>query len=105
MDTKKIIALGLIFGGGMWLATSVFSRPSRPMNYNPNYNPGFQDVPRPPQESNVQKWKNWASSVVNLYGDVKELWQPGGPFSSQSYSGQDVTVVDELLPSDFDNIA
>lgn len=45
----------------------------------PQYRPQFQNVPPPPR-NNPQRFSQWANLILQTYGDIAELWQPGGPF-------------------------
>lgn len=49
------------------------------------YPPGqypYQNFPNIPQAPSTkgQAFQQWAQSIVNLYGNIKALWEPGGPF-------------------------
>jgi hypothetical protein len=55
--------------------------------------PGRQNIysyppPNPPVANNAAAWANWARTIMDLYGDVSQLWQPGGPFHRQSVTNQ-----------------
>lgn len=51
--------------------------------------PAFQQAPPPPvdprqarTQAQIQALQNWIRTIVALYGNVRELWQPGGLFYS-----------------------
>lgn len=53
------------------------------LRQRPAYNayPQFpQAPPAPPTKG--QAFSQWVNSILAIYGNVKELWEPGGPFSN-----------------------
>ncbi len=42
--------------------------------------PNYPAIPPAPPRSNGHAWADWARSIVQIYGNVATLWQPGGPF-------------------------
>ena len=48
-------------------------------NQKPRLNPNFQNIPAPPPR-NSPNFMQWAQTIVQLYGPIASLWQPGGPF-------------------------
>lgn len=40
----------------------------------------YPQIPPSPPQSNAQAWQEWASAIIATYGNVAQLWQPGGPF-------------------------
>ncbi|MBX2926999.1 MAG: hypothetical protein KF852_04125 [Saprospiraceae bacterium] len=49
--------------------------------------PQFSTAPRPPvdprqaqTQAQIIALQNWIRTMIALFGNVKELWQPGGPF-------------------------
>lgn len=40
----------------------------------------FNQLPPAPPRNNISMYGQWASTIIQLFGDVAELWQPGGPF-------------------------
>lgn len=66
----------IILGVGAFLLLSQKQRPqSGPYNYYPNIPP-----PPPPRPNTAQAFGNWVNAILNSYGAVAELWEPGGPF-------------------------
>lgn len=45
-----------------------------------NYAPQFAAAPPPPPRSNAQAFAAWVAAMMSIYGNVSQLWQPGGPF-------------------------
>lgn len=43
------------------------------------YEGQFKNV-APPPDSRTAAFNAWVRAILNLYGNVKELWAPGGPF-------------------------
>ena len=62
------------------------------------YAPQFQNAPPMPQTNTAQAWQNWINAVVNLYGNVAALWQPGGPFYQAQAAGAIPATNDIYLP-------
>lgn len=46
----------------------------------PVYQQFPQVPPAPPTKG--QAFSQWVNSILAIYGNVKELWEPGGPFSN-----------------------
>lgn len=44
----------------------------------PQYQQFPQIPPQPPTKG--QAFAEWVNSILAIYGNVKELWEPGGPF-------------------------
>ena len=68
----------IILGVGAFLLLSQKQRPpyqTGPYNYYPNIPP-----PPPPRPNTAQAFSDWVSAILNSYGAVADLWQPGGPF-------------------------
>lgn len=63
-----------------------------------NYAPQFAAAPPMPQVNTAQAWQNWINSIVNLYGNVRALWQPGGPFYNAQATGALPATNDIYLP-------
>lgn len=56
------------------------------------FNPGSSYVPpMPDRRINPQAFQVWVQSILNTYGAVSELWQPGGPFYNAPVDIQDYT--------------
>jgi len=41
--------------------------------------PPIRNYPPPPPRTG-SAWGQWAQTILRIYGDVKELWEPEGPF-------------------------
>lgn len=46
----------------------------------PIYRPQYQQLPPPPPRNRAAEYQAWISLVLNTYGAIADLWQPGGPF-------------------------
>ncbi len=46
----------------------------------PQHYQNYPTVPPAPPRSNGQAWADWARNIIQIYGNVASLWQPGGPF-------------------------
>lgn len=40
----------------------------------------FNNAPPAPPRNKPAEFAAWANTILSLYGNVSELWQPGGPF-------------------------
>ncbi len=76
MKDKKMIALVIAVG-----VFFLFSRSKRQRYIPP--------PPPPAQPNYYELFKNWALAILNIFGDVKELWEPGGPFYNKSKAEQE----------------
>ena len=66
----------LLVAGGI-LAYALL-RPRAPQQ---TYVPGVTQVPQAPNPyTQAAAFQAWASTILNTFGNVVELWQPGGPF-------------------------
>lgn len=75
MKKNAIIFLG--FGA---IAIYMLMNSNR-QNQVQNWAPQFQrTLPPPPAQVNSAQWAQWAQIVLNTYGNIAALWQPGGPF-------------------------
>lgn len=45
--------------------------------------------PAPTQPNYYDLFKNWAITILEVFGDVKSLWEPGGPFYNKSKAEQE----------------
>lgn len=54
----------------------------------PAYQPQFQHLPPAPPRNNPQRFSQWANAILDAYGNIAELWQPGGPF--HRYKTEDI---------------
>lgn len=72
MSTKNI-ALFLLGAGAVFFLTQGSMRRQR-------FIPGQTYYPPPPPRTAAHAWTSWATQMLQIYGNVRELWQPGGPF-------------------------
>ena len=80
-DTTQKLALAAVIAIGAYLVT-------RPKNtLPPPPPPPFYQLPPPPPQ-NTPAWQTWTLNIINLYGAVAPLWQPGGPFYKQPITPQ-----------------
>jgi hypothetical protein len=61
---------------------------------------GVQPAPvNPPSQNNnaaqIQQWRMWVTMVMQIFGNVQDLWQPGGPFYNYNYTD----VIDYVDPN------
>lgn len=74
----------LIFGGVAVVAWALLGKSNN--NGNNNNNGGnysnFPNVPSAPP-ANTPEWQFWATAIVGTFGNVIQLWQPGGPFYNE----------------------
>lgn len=49
---------------------------------NTTYAPQYANVPPPPPKSSPN-YQAWVNSILQVYGQVSDLWKPGGPFYNQ----------------------
>jgi len=79
MDKKTLIILLGVAGLYYW-------DQNRQKNNFTNYRgPQYWSDPRyrgvsPPPDRRSQAWRDWVNSVVQIFGQAKSLWEPGGPF-------------------------
>ena len=64
--------LGMLLLGG--LAVYYFSQQQRPTYTGP-----YQNVPPPPPQ-NSPNYQAWVTTILQTFGQVADLWKPGGPF-------------------------
>lgn len=80
-NTKLILGTLLLAGVGIL----ILKKKSTPYPYH-----NFPTVP-PAPPAQTPEWQNWVSAILNTFGEVAELWQPGGPFYNQGQgSGDDI---------------
>lgn len=72
-DKDPIIFI-LIGAGIVYLLT----RSSRASQQRPYYN--YPTIPPAPSPTAAQAWAAWAQTIIQTFGNVASLWQPGGPF-------------------------
>jgi len=83
-NTIKILALA-----GVGIGIYLMMKP-KPIGGNYQYYPNFPQVP--PKPSTPQQIQQWINSIVQTFGTVSSLWQPGGPF----YNDPDVPGPQDL---------
>lgn len=69
---KKKDNLYLIAGIGLVIWALNQRRYTRP--------PVAPQYPQPPRQTTGQIWAAYVRQIIEIYGFVKELWEPGGPF-------------------------
>jgi hypothetical protein len=75
MNTKLNLATILILAGIGFIGYKLVQQEKLPPN------PGNQNaVPPPPPPSQANELRQWVELVVSIFGNVKELWEPGGLF-------------------------
>ncbi|MEO0627446.1 MAG: hypothetical protein AAFY91_10705 [Bacteroidota bacterium] len=72
MNTKTIALLLIGVGGLFYL--------NQQNRFQQRFIPGQTFYPPPPPRNAAQAWSTWAAQMLQIYGNVRELWQPGGPF-------------------------
>lgn len=82
-DTTQKLALAAVIGLGVYLVT----RPKASPPIQPPPPPPYYQLPPPPPQ-NTPAWQTWVQGVINVYGAVAPLWQPGGPFYKQPITPQ-----------------
>ena len=76
MKKDTLLILGLAGIGAYLFLQNQRQYQNPPQNWAPQYQ---QAIPAPPPPS-TPEWQNWARFVLETYGNVIQLWQPGGPF-------------------------
>lgn len=81
MNTKNILLL---------LAIYLFTQQS---NRQTQYTQPPQEpyVPQHQSPAQIPNWVQWAQLIISLYGNVAELWEPGGPFYGKEQDVIDAT--------------
>jgi len=72
---KKNKTTGLIIAAGVAVALYFLLSRNRP-RINP---PQFQNIP-PRPATKGEAFNQWVMSIIALYGQSKQLFEPGGPF-------------------------
>ncbi len=73
MKQKQLI--GMILLGG--LAAYLLTRQQAPQYRGP-----YQNIPPPPPQSSPN-FQVWVNTILQTFGQVADLWKPGGPFYQQ----------------------
>jgi len=77
MKKKDNTLAYIIIGVGALLLLSR-NRATQTTQTQPRYN--FQNIPPPPPPNQAAAFQMWAQTILNSYGQIAELWKPGGPF-------------------------
>jgi len=72
MKTSPAILALIVFGAAYFLMQG------RPNNQPPPPPPIDPRAAR--SAAQIRAVQNWVNSILALYGNVRSLWQPGGPF-------------------------
>jgi hypothetical protein len=89
MKKKDNTILALAIAVGVFLLTS-----GRTSNQVPSS--GSIPPPPPPQQPDYYTaFKNWAQAILDIFGDMRELWEPGGPFYNRS--PQEQNIIQDLI--------
>lgn len=83
-QTRNIILAGLI-GFAAWQLLKPKKAPPTTQN--------FQQMPPAPPPG-TPAWQMWAQGIVNVFGSVAQLWQPGGPFYNQPISQEQAQAIE-----------
>jgi len=84
-DTFLYVAIGL---AALYLLNQN-RQPRQAYNYYPN----APYAPPAPPRSNGQAFAQWVNSIMSIYGNVRELWQPGGPFYKERVSPEELQAI------------
>jgi len=87
-DMYKKIAIAALIGAGIYMLTRPRTAPPTPANFQ-------QIPPAPPPQT--QQWGQWVEGVLATFGNVAQLWQPGGPFYQQPITQQQATEISSGL--------
>lgn len=91
--SKNKGAFLILILGGIVVAYMMLQKRSTPASTN------YSSVPPPPPRNNAQALATWANTILAIYGNVAELWQPGGPF--YNYKNDLLEIV--TPPNNYDN--
>ncbi|MEL6394201.1 MAG: hypothetical protein AAFR97_15775 [Bacteroidota bacterium] len=70
----------------------------------PRYAPPFYQAPPPPPRNRAAEYQAWINLILQTYGNVAALWQPGGPFYNQGIPQNPGSNFTGDLP-DYSNVA
>lgn len=101
-NTKIYIGAALLAG----VAILLLKKKQTQAPAQPYYN--YPQVPAAPSVPNTPAWTQWANAILDTFGNVADLWQPGGPFYNTGNQEEDViydTAPGYDDPYDYDNIA
>jgi hypothetical protein len=83
MKNYNLLA-GLLIGGGVIWAITSYMNAQRERQFQAQLRAQYQNTPAPPRQGAPQsEWQQWMGLVMSLYGDIRGLWEPGGPFYRQ----------------------
>ena len=101
-NTKLYIGAALLAGVAILLLKNKQSQ-AQPQPY---YN--YPQIPPAPAAPQTPAWTQWANAIIDTFGNVADLWQPGGPFYNTGNQAEDV-IFDDIPgydnPYDYDNVA
>ena len=84
VDTKTLligVGLYLLLSNKNTSATTLPSAPTQSFTYQNS------------SSSNAQAWQQWVNTILSIYGNVSELWEPGGLFYNHRQDVIDATGV------------
>jgi len=84
-SSKKLLIGGIIILAAVLLLRKQNTVPATQQNFN--------NLPPAPPRGTPQ-WAQWAALVVGTFGQVAQLWQPGGPFHGTNQNEVMQTVDD-----------
>lgn len=91
MSKKNNTIAYVLLGAAVFLMLSRRNQQPPPQQFQPG------NYPPPPPRTNAQQYAQWAQTMLNLYGTVSALWQPGGPFYGRSQS-EIYNTIDQYSP-------
>lgn len=56
----------------------------------PQYYPNYPQIPQAPPRTNGAAFAQWVNSILQIYGNVRQLWEPGGPFYKEQITPEQV---------------
>ena len=72
LSNKQLLGLALLGGAAAWYF----------MNQQPRYVGPYSNIPPPPPQ-NSPNFQVWVNTILSTFGQVTDLWKPGGPFYKQ----------------------
>lgn len=73
MKQKQLIGLAILAGLAYYLTTR---------NQQPVYRGPYSNIPPPPPPTSPN-FQVWVNTILQTFGQVADLWKPGGPFYKQ----------------------
>ena len=84
----------ILFGVGGLALLAMLGRQQRYQDPTPT---NFQNFPAPPPSTaNQGQWQAWVSLALNTFGQVANLWEPGGPFYNVAETDEFNLALDQL---------